>query len=140
MAALLIAFDVLTYATGRDLVPAFMFESYKTARASGSMVLFFIAVVIIGPVTEEIVFRGFLFRGLSASFLGVAGTLIATSVAWALMHVQYDALIIAQIFLIGLLLGWLRWASGSTLLTISLHMLANLVATIEAAIKVEWMS
>jgi len=140
MAALLIAFDVLTYATGRDLVPAFMFESYKTARASGTMVLFFIAVVIIGPVTEEIVFRGFLFRGLSASFLGVAGTLIATSVAWALMHVQYDALIIAQIFLIGLLLGWLRWASGSTLLTIWLHVLTNFVALIEAAIKVEWMS
>src|SRR6266487_80560 len=86
MAALLIAFDVLTYAAGGDLVPAFMFESYKTARASGTMVLFFIAVVIIGPVTEEIVFRGFLFRGLNASFLGVAGTLIATSIAWALMH------------------------------------------------------
>jgi membrane protease YdiL (CAAX protease family) len=140
MAALLIAFDVLTYATGRDIVPAFMLESYKTARASGSLVLFFIAVVIIGPVTEEIVFRGFLFRGLNASFLGLTGTLIVTSIAWALMHVQYDALIIAQIFLIGLLLGWLRWASGSTLLTISLHVLANLVASIEAAIKVEWMS
>jgi membrane protease YdiL (CAAX protease family) len=140
MAALLIAFDVLTYATGRDVVPAFMLESYKTARASGSLVLFFIAVVIIGPVTEEIVFRGFLFRGLNASFLGLAGTLIATSIAWALMHVQYDALIIAQIFLIGLLLGWLRWASGSTLLTITLHVLANFVATIQAAIKIEWMS
>jgi hypothetical protein len=139
MAALLIAFDVLTYATGRDLVPAFMFESYKTARASGTMVLFFIAVVIVGPVTEEIVFRGFLFRGLNASFLGVAGTLLVTSVAWAVMHVQYDALIIAQIFLIGLLLGWLRWASGSTLLTIWLHVLTNFVALIEAAIKVEWM-
>jgi membrane protease YdiL (CAAX protease family) len=96
--------------------------------------------VIIGPVTEEIVFRGFLFRGLSASFLGVAGTLIVTSIAWALLHVQYDWLTVAQIFLIGLLLGWLRWASGSTLLTISLHVLANLVATIEAAIKVAWMS
>jgi uncharacterized protein len=140
MAPLLIAFDVLTYATGGDVVPTFMFESYKTAQASGSLVLFCIAVVVIGPVTEEIVFRGFLFRGLNASFLGVAGTLLVTSVAWALMHVQYDALIIAQIFLIGLLLGWLRWASGSTLLTISLHVMANLVATIEAAIKVEWFS
>jgi len=140
MAPLLIALDVLTYATGHDVVPTFMFEAYKSAQASGSLVLFAIAVVIIGPVTEEIVFRGFLFRGLSASFLGVGGTLIATSVAWALMHLQYPWLIIAQIFLIGLLLGWLRWASGSTLLTISLHVLANFVATIEAAIKVEWMS
>ena len=55
------------------------------------------------------------------------------------MHVQYDAFTLTQIFLIGSLLGWLRWASGSTLLTILLHMLANLAATIQAAIKVEWM-
>src|SRR5882757_2619360 len=63
MAALLIAFDLLTLAFGRDVVPAFMFESYKTARASGSLLPFLVAVVIIGPVTEEVVFRGFLFRG-----------------------------------------------------------------------------
>jgi membrane protease YdiL (CAAX protease family) len=140
MAALLIAFDLLTLAFGRDVVPAFMFESYKTARASGSLVPFLLAVVIIGPVTEEVVFRGFLFRGLSASFLGVIGTLIATSAAWAAMHVQYDWLTLGQIFLIGLLLGWLRWASGSTLLTIGLHVLANLAASVQAAIKVEWMN
>ena len=55
------------------------------------------------------------------------------------MHVQYDAFTLGQIFLIGLLLGWMRWASGSTLLTIVLHMLANLAACIQAAIKVEWL-
>ena len=40
---------------------------------------------------------------------------------------------------LGLLLGWFRWASGSTLLTIMLHMVANLTACIQVAIKVEWM-
>jgi membrane protease YdiL (CAAX protease family) len=55
------------------------------------------------------------------------------------MHVQYDWFTLGQIFCIGLLLGWLRWASGSTLLTIVLHILANLTATIQAAIKVEWL-
>ena len=105
----------------------------------GSLALFFIAVVIVAPITEEIAFRGFLFRGLSASWLGVAGTtVLTTSAAWAAMHVQYDWSRSAQIFLIGLLLGWLRWASGSTLLTILLHVLANLAASVQAAIKVEW--
>ena len=47
---------------------------------------------------------------------------------------------LSQIFLIGLLLGWIRWATGSTLLTIGLHVLANLAACIQAAIKVEWFS
>jgi len=140
IAALLIAFDLLTYAFGRDVVPRFMRDAYTTARDSGSLVLFFLAVVVVAPITEEIAFRGFVFRGLSATWFGVGGTLVATSAAWAAMHVQYDWINLAQIFLIGLLLGWLRWASGSTLLTIVLHMLANLGATIEAIIKVEWMS
>jgi uncharacterized protein len=140
MAALLIAFDLLTLAFGRDVVPQFMRDAYISARSSNSLVLFFIAVVAVAPITEEIAFRGFLFRGLSATWLGVAGTTVLTSAAWAAMHVQYDWVHLGQIFLIGLLLGWLRWASGSTLLTILLHMLANLAATIQAAITVEWMS
>jgi hypothetical protein len=140
LAALLIGFDLFTHLIGRDVVPSFMVEAYKSARISHSLVLFFIAVVIIAPITEEIAFRGFLFRGLAASWLGVSGTLIATSAAWSAMHVQYDTFTLAQIFLIGLLLGWIRWASGSTLLTIGLHMLANLAACTQAALKVEWLS
>jgi membrane protease YdiL (CAAX protease family) len=140
LAALLIAFDLLTLVFGREVVPRFMREAYISARATGSLPLFFFAVVLVAPITEEIAFRGFLFRGLGASFLGVAGTLVATSAAWAAMHVQYDTVTLIQIFLIGLLLGWLRWASGSTLLTIGLHMLANLAACVQAAIKVELLS
>jgi hypothetical protein len=140
LAALLIAFDLFTFAIGRDLVPRFMVDAYKSARVSNSLPLFFVAVVIVAPIAEEIAFRGFLFRGLSESWLGVSGTLVATSAVWATMHIQYDAFTIGQIFCIGLLLGWIRWATGSTLLTIALHVLANLVACIQAAIKVEWLA
>ena len=77
---------------------------------------------------------------MSASWLGISGALIATSAAWTAMHVQYEAFTMTQIFLIGLLLGWIRWASGSTLLTILLHMLANLAACAQAALKVEWLA
>ena len=41
---------------------------------------------------------------------------------------------------IGLLLGWIRWATGSTTLTIAMHMVINLEAMIETAIKVEYLS
>lgn len=140
LAALLIAFDLFTLVVGRDVVPRFMIDAYNSARASNALPLFFIAVVIVAPVAEEIAFRGFLFRGLSESWLGVVGTLVVTSVVWAAMHIQYDAFTVGQIFCIGLLLGWIRWATGSTLLTIALHVLANLTACIQAAIKVEWLS
>jgi hypothetical protein len=40
-------------------------------------------------------------------------------------HLQYDYFVIAQIFIVGLILGWFRWVSGSVLLTILLHGLVN---------------
>ena len=118
LAALLIGVRPADLLLGRDVVPRFMREAYMSARDGGSLPLFFIAVVIVAPISEEIAFRGFLFRGLSASWLGVSGTLVVTSAVWAAMHVQYDAFTLGQIFCIGLLLGWIRWATGSTLLTI----------------------
>ncbi|TMJ01434.1 MAG: CPBP family intramembrane metalloprotease [Alphaproteobacteria bacterium] len=140
LAILLVASDLFTLLLGREVVPGFMRDAYRSAQNSGALALFFCAVVIVAPISEEIAFRGFLFRGLSASWLGVSGAIIATSAGWTAMHVQYDAFTLTQIFLIGLLLGWIRWASGSTLLTILLHMLANLVACIQAAIKVASMA
>jgi hypothetical protein len=51
------------------------------------------------------------------------------------MHVQYDWYGITQVFFIGMVLGWIRWRSGSTLLTIVLHILVNLESTIETLVK-----
>src|SRR4029077_14164027 len=79
LAALLVASDLFTLLVGREVVPGFMREAYLSARNSGALALFFLAVVIVAPVSEEIAFRGFLFRGLSASWLGVSGAIIATS-------------------------------------------------------------
>lgn len=141
LVALLIAFDLITLAVGREVVPRFMLEAYTTARASGlgAILLLFFAIVVIAPLSEEIVFRGFLYRGLSTSFLGVAGTVLLTSAAWTAMHIQYDWFLLAQVFTLGILFGWLRWATGSTTLTIILHTLANFAASAQTVWKVEWM-
>ncbi|HEY4981612.1 MAG TPA: CPBP family intramembrane glutamic endopeptidase [Pseudolabrys sp.] len=37
----------------------------------------------------------------------------------------------AQVFAFGLLLGWMRWCTGSTLLTMLLHGLINLEGMLE---------
>jgi hypothetical protein len=38
------------------------------------------------------------------------------------------------------MLGWFRWASGSTTLTIVMHILINAEAMLETTIKVELLS
>jgi len=38
---------------------------------------------------------------------------------------------VLQIFIVGLFLGWMRWRSGSLVLTFLLHALFNLEGTLE---------
>lgn len=130
----LVAVEVLSYVSGRGLTVPFVQELYGSARASGMVVLMLIAIAGAAPVGEELLFRGFLFRGWAASRLGVAGTIALTSAIWAGLHVQYDAVIIGEIFGLGLLFGWLRVRTGSTLTTIVLHGIYSLGAVIQAAI------
>ena len=97
------------------------------------------ALVIAAPVGEEIVFRGFLYRGWAQTPRAVWPAIVVISVLWAVIHTQYDWFGVFQIFLIGLLLGWIRWRSGSTLLTIGLHALINTWATVQTIITVNWL-
>ncbi len=83
-------------------------------------------------------FRGFLFRGWVRPGISGIVAIVVITLLWTAMHVQYDWFGMSQVFLIGLLLGWLRWRSGSTTLTLVLHVLANLESSIETMVKAAW--
>ena len=136
----LLGYDGLTYLLGRDIVTPFQVDTYRTARDSGSLPLLWLTFVIVAPVAEEIMFRGFLFRGWVTSERSAIPAILVISVLFAAIHVQYDWFGILQVFFIGLLLAVARWRSGSTLLTILMHLLTNLWATVESMIQVEWLS
>ena len=55
--------DALLYFSGHALVTPFQLESYTTAAAEGWLAAMWIAPVVVAPAGEEIMFRGFLFRG-----------------------------------------------------------------------------
>ncbi len=133
------AFDAITYLIGKDVVTPFQIDLYKNAAASNSLLIMWAALVIAAPVGEEIVFRGFLYRGWAQTPRSVWPAIVVISVFWAVIHTQYDWFGVFQIFLIGMLLGWVRWRSGSTLLTIGLHALINAWATVQTIIKVNWL-
>ena len=137
---LILAFEAVALIFGLDDGSASTNETYRSARLAGALPLLWLSVVVVAPIGEELLFRGFLHRGWSASWLGVPGTVLVTSVLWALLHQQYNWLGIAVIFCMGLTLGWLRQRTGSTMLTIVLHALNNLFTMILITAKFEWMS
>lgn len=98
--------------------------------------LLWISFVIFGPVFEEVLFRGFLFEGFRHSSMGVIGAVLVTALLWSLGHIQYNFYGIAQIFIFGVVLGYIRYKTGSLWSVIAMHSLFNLVGMAETALQV----
>lgn len=103
------------------------FSVNPSLAVGGAGELFALLVVrwLAGPIMEEFVFRGFMFRGWSESFLGPAGAILLTSALFAMYH-QYDWLGRLWVFLSGLVLCFFRWRSNSTWLAVVAHSAVNI--------------
>ncbi|QDM17473.1 MULTISPECIES: CPBP family intramembrane glutamic endopeptidase [unclassified Tardiphaga] len=123
--------ELISRAMGRDSSPGFMMDVLKSARADGALWLLVLAFCVAAPMTEEFFVRGFLYRGWSESFLRPWGAIALSSLVWTAMHLQYDWFFFCEIFTIGLWLGWLRYRYNSTWLTVFVHGLNNLAATVQ---------
>lgn len=134
-AALVVAaWDVITHLLGREVVA----EWWRALYATVQQPLFIgFATVVAAPLFEEAFFRGFLFSGLSRSRLGVTGTIIVTAALWTVIHVQYGAYEIAQIFVLGLLLGVARHRTNSLIVPFVIHAAINLTANIQVAYLIQ---
>lgn len=125
---LMIGSGLLTYALDRPAQPEIMVEYYRTSRF---VALAWFAIVIAAPIFEEVLFRGFMFRGIQASALGNGGAILITAAVWAAIHTQYDGYLIATIFVLGILFGAARAVTGSLYPAIAMHGVTNLLAVIE---------
>jgi len=87
-----------------------------------------IAAVVLAPLQEELLFRGFLFSALARSrTLQFAGATLITSVCWAAIH-GYSPQGNATIFALGLALSFVLWRTGSTRVTMLCHGTYNALA------------
>jgi membrane protease YdiL (CAAX protease family) len=87
-----------------------------------------LGVGILGPITEELIFRGLLYARLRQARLNEWLVIMLLAAGWALLHQDYSAAIIAVIFVEGLLLGTARRFTGSLVVPILMHIAWNLYA------------
>jgi membrane protease YdiL (CAAX protease family) len=123
--------DGVSILLGKPTTPEFMVKTYTSLK---SPLILWLALLVAAPLSEELFFRGFLIKGLSASVLKWYGAVLISSAMWAAIHIQYDVYGIATILVLGFILGAARVKSGSLILTILLHSLTNLLATAEVVI------
>jgi uncharacterized protein len=94
----------------------------------GTIVLLGTLVVILGPVAEELAFRGFLMPLLVRS-IGAAGGIVITGFIFGCMHgyeYQWSWQYILLISLAGCVFGWARYKTQSTVTSAFIHSTFNL--------------
>jgi uncharacterized protein len=93
-----------------------------------ALVLFGVFSVVLGPLTEELAFRGF-FMPLAIRSLGVAGGIVASALPFAILHGPQYAWTWQYVVLIGFagaMFGSVRYYTGSTLASAAMHSTYNL--------------
>lgn len=106
---------------------------FESAYGSGALVLTFISLVILPPLAEEVMFRGFLFTSLRAKYNFWPATIV-TSILFGIAHLQFGAdaplLWVAAIdtFVLSCFLCYLRDSMKSIWPPIFLHAIKNGVA------------
>jgi len=92
--------------------------------APGTRTVAFLMVVIGAPVSEELLFRGFVLPPLAKTRLGFWGAAAVTTLTWMATHF-YSWQGSLEIMVLGFALSYLLWRTGSILPSIALHGLWN---------------
>jgi membrane protease YdiL (CAAX protease family) len=94
----------------------------KGLSGTGAKVIGFLAIVVIGPIVEEMLFRGYLQTALSKRMKPWLAIVVA-SCAFAAIHLQPAAF--PMLALVGGVFGFLNYRTGSLRVSMALHMLNN---------------
>jgi CAAX protease family protein len=134
IAAVTLAIPTLMYGV---VAPAYYMEFDRPADLVLTMptvVLFWISNVVVTPVSEEVLYRGLLYRGFEESRLGPIGAIILTTLLFALVNTAilwvnhtHDVEWFDLYYVVALGLGYacLRARSGSIIPPLLVHALIN---------------
>lgn len=99
----------------------FNYDGGSSTATDGVLPLQFLSVAVLGPISEELIYRGGLTQGLCRKLPWEAGIVIPA----LLFSIGHAWPMWPQTFLTGLLLGYLCWYTGSLGYGILIHMLYN---------------
>ncbi len=85
-------------------------------------ILMMLLIVVVAPITEEFIFRGVLFYGFNRHG-GPVFAMVASSLLFALLHGNFIQAI--PTFMVGLVLSYLRYKTGSIKSSVVLHAINN---------------
>jgi len=113
--------EFMTYLPGYDA----MLEMYQAMFAGIDPMVLLLGGVLIGPVCEEIFFRGIILEGFAKKY-DPTKAIIFSALIFGLIHLQ--PLQVIGAFFAGLILGWIYLKTKSLWVVIALHVINNFIA------------
>jgi hypothetical protein len=93
-------------------------------------------IILVAPLVEELVFRGYIYQILKKRFDVVWGSVFAALI-FSLFHLEFQ--VILPIFILGLVMNWIFERTQSLWAPIAFHMVNNALAfMLEIAVFNEW--
>ena len=129
--SVIILFDALERIINQIVsTPDYIIDLGKIMQPESTLgfIFLFLAVVIVAPIGEEMVFRGFLQKFLEEYWRDVTRAVLISSLIFAMIH--FNPYWTIQIYLLGIILGFLSWKTKSIIPSIILHSLNNGIAFI----------
>jgi membrane protease YdiL (CAAX protease family) len=118
----------ILYQLGASLVVAYVYPPAKDwvsiPDSSSGLAIAFLMIVVLAPLAEELLFRGWLYTALRWRF-GFGAALWTTAILFAVAHWESTHLYALAILPMGLVLGYVRERTGSARASTLFHMLYN---------------
>lgn len=121
IAALILSMIVLEK-IGYNAPPERIFDMFFEEKRSNVVLFLTLFVAILGPIVEEIFFRGFLYSAVKKRF-GVFLGLLLSSALFSVLHTNIAGFL--PIMVLGILMAFLYEVTGSLVTSIAVHILHN---------------
>jgi len=102
----------------------------QSATVSGLLPIVLLSGVIIAPICEEIVFRGYLYKAFRDHFKPWYAIVLSAALFSA---IHLEPLAAVQLFVIGIVLAYVYEKTDNLMAPIALHMLNNAIAFLVVA-------
>ncbi len=124
---------VILYSLGADAAIAHFSPTFQDLvhmpKELKWVLLFALLASVFAPITEELLFRGWLYTSLRG-VIGVPAGILVTAVLFALAHWESTHLYALAVFPVGLALGYIRERTGSIKATMTFHAVYNGIASV----------
>lgn len=137
-----IFFWILCYAVFSVFTELFLYSQHLLQvepweMPTGAKILRSIGIVLLAPITEEIIFRGILLSKLRQKKINILFAVMLQAIAFVALHsFAYEGTLAAkigiiQVFVDACLFGFARIHTHSLYTSIGMHMTGNLIAVME---------